>query len=318
MQLLAAGCASAEPSAFAEVCVWDVASGTRLAALQYHPVAVEALSFSPDNRFLVSVGRDPERSVVVWEVGGLSVTLVSNLPAIPGQPVAVAPPVEGRVVAVGRTRFAVAAAAWLPVTGTDAQSSTDGGVLAEGGVAAYRFVTAGGDGLLLWGLRPSCLEQTPVALGACDTAGSPSQPGASQPAVAATAVTVDGSGLVVVADAGGRVWEVAVQGDGGSVAMRRVADVPGREVTRIAVSGDAAAVGTLGGLVAAYRCVRVIHMLCKYARVRACVCVRSCMGAGAGILAPPLCFLSQWIQGMVAQTLPNVTLIFRPPVLLLM
>lgn len=49
----------------------------------------QLLSFSPDGRWLVSVGRDPERAVVVWDMAG------------------------GQLVAAGRTEGATAGVAWL-------------------------------------------------------------------------------------------------------------------------------------------------------------------------------------------------------------
>lgn len=39
-----------------------------LAVLQYHGAAVQALAFSePPGSLLVSVGRDPDRAVVLWD-----------------------------------------------------------------------------------------------------------------------------------------------------------------------------------------------------------------------------------------------------------
>ena len=40
-RLLAAGPSCAEPSGFADICVWDVESGHKTCVLQYHPVGVQ-------------------------------------------------------------------------------------------------------------------------------------------------------------------------------------------------------------------------------------------------------------------------------------
>ncbi len=52
---------------------------------------------------------------------------------------------HGRVVGVGRTRTASVGAAWMPM----GRNRTD----------PVQFVTVGDQGLLLWTLTPSCLEQ---------------------------------------------------------------------------------------------------------------------------------------------------------------
>lgn len=191
---------------------------------------------------------------MVWDIATLSPLPVTATLAQQRQP---RPPPS--ILAVGRTRFAVVAAAWLPLADSAPVEATreGSGQAGEEGAAKYKFVTAGGDGLLLWALRPDCLEQMPIILGGGGGASVGSGHGPGAAAVPATAVTVDGQGLIVVADAQGIVWEVAVKGDGRGVAMRRVADVPGNEVSRIAVNDVAAAVGTLGGLVAVYRWVQV-------------------------------------------------------------
>ena len=54
-----------------------------------HAAPPQALAFSPDGRWLVSLGRDPERGVVVWDVAA------------------------GLLVAAGRTEQSPRAAAWL-------------------------------------------------------------------------------------------------------------------------------------------------------------------------------------------------------------
>lgn len=120
------------------------------------------MSFSSDGRWLVSLGRDPERSVVVWDLS------------------------TGQAAAIGRTRHQALAAAWLL------------------GTATPKFVTAGGDGLLLWSLRDDCMEQSVVALGEAPE-GAP-----EEHVTATSAVTVDDQGHALVADVRGAVWEVQV------------------------------------------------------------------------------------------------------------
>lgn len=75
-------------SATADVCVWDIVLGTCCAVLSYHPTAVQALAFSREGTWLVSVGRAPERSVVLWDVA------------------------TGSAVAVGRTEQPTVGLAW--------------------------------------------------------------------------------------------------------------------------------------------------------------------------------------------------------------
>lgn len=62
-------------------------------------------------------------------------------------------------MAVGRTRQPSTFAAWMP---NPVQAESDH---QHPPSVPPRFVTAGGDGLLLWTLLPTCLEQTCVALG---------------------------------------------------------------------------------------------------------------------------------------------------------
>lgn len=50
---------------------------------------LQSICFSPDGRWLLSLGRDPERSVVVWDV------------------------LHGLLVAAGRTEHSPAAAEWM-------------------------------------------------------------------------------------------------------------------------------------------------------------------------------------------------------------
>lgn len=46
MQMLAAAPLATEPSNFAEIVVWDMATGARQHVLQYHPLAVEVSSLT--------------------------------------------------------------------------------------------------------------------------------------------------------------------------------------------------------------------------------------------------------------------------------
>ncbi len=268
VQLIACASAAAEPSQYAEVVVWShappapaaassTASTTRgappppprhakLAVLHYHPVAVEALAFSGDGRHLVSVGRDPERAVAVWDVGELLRAAASaQLPGAAG-----AQQAQARLAGVGRTRAATSGAAWLPA----------GGV---GGGSPPRFVTAGEEGLLLWTLTATHLEQVPLRL-PDPHEGLEGAGGRREEGETVTAVGVDAAGVVVAADARGCVWEVQLAADGdagggGLAAMRHVADLPGATVTRVAADGEGSAggggvvaLGTLGGLVTTY------------------------------------------------------------------
>lgn len=72
----------------AEICVWDIAMGSCCAVLSYHPTAVQAMAFSTEGTWLVSLGRAPERSVVLWDVA------------------------TGSAVAVGRTEHPSVGVAW--------------------------------------------------------------------------------------------------------------------------------------------------------------------------------------------------------------
>lgn len=42
--------------------------GSTSAVLSYHPTAVQAMAFSGEGTWLASMGRAPERSVVLWDV----------------------------------------------------------------------------------------------------------------------------------------------------------------------------------------------------------------------------------------------------------
>lgn len=111
-----AACHEKGQDGFASIFLWDVARGALRKVLRYHPLGVQLLAFSACGRWLASVGQDPERSVVLWEVA------------------------SGALVAAGRTEQSVYALQWL---GSD-------GAGASGDVA--RFMSAGGDGLLMWSL----------------------------------------------------------------------------------------------------------------------------------------------------------------------
>jgi WD repeat-containing protein 90 len=115
-------CKGSADSSTADICVWDLSTGSCSKVLSYHAVAVQAMAFSSDGAWLVSLGRDPERSVVIWDVR------------------------RGEAVAVGRTEQAVCAVAWCCHAATPS------------------FVTAGGDGALLWSLEPTHLSQRTLSL----------------------------------------------------------------------------------------------------------------------------------------------------------
>ncbi|GLI66011.1 hypothetical protein VaNZ11_009714 [Volvox africanus] len=212
--VLAVPCTTAP---FADVVVWDIASGRERWRLRYHTQAVQALSFSPDGRWLLSLGREPERSVVVWDV------------------------FEGLLVAAGRTEKLPTAAEWL-----------------WGGDHPV-FASVGAEGLLLWTLQDSFLEQRSVALSDQDRP------------VPCTALAVDPAGALLVAEApaSGRsprsaaepppptpIWHVEVAGAvaGGSVTMAQVARMPGdAAVTAMAAGIDSALVATAQGHVVRFR-----------------------------------------------------------------
>ncbi|PNH08695.1 WD repeat domain-containing protein [Tetrabaena socialis] len=200
-----AGVASTAP--FADVVVWSVDSGEELWRLRYHPLGVQALSFSPDGRWLLSLGREPERSVVVWDVAA------------------------GLLVAAGRTQHAPVAAEWL--WGGDMPA----------------FASVGGDGLLLWTLQDSFLEQRGVPLS-----------GPDDTVVPCTALAVDSDGAMLVAEASPRgaqvpIWHVEVSDvSGGAASVVQVSSLPrGVSVTAMAAGRHYALVATDQGDVVRYR-----------------------------------------------------------------
>ncbi|GIL93850.1 hypothetical protein Vretimale_214 [Volvox reticuliferus] len=202
---------------FADVVVWDISSGRERWRLRYHTQAVQALSFSPDGRWLLSLGREPERSVVLWDVVG------------------------GLLVAAGRTEQLPTAAEWL-----------------WGGDHPV-FASVGPEGLLLWTLQDSFLEQRSVPLSDQDVP------------VPCTALAVDSAGALLVAEAPAPgksprfatdpppaipIWHVEVAGAvaGGSVTMAQVARMPGdAAVTAMAAGIDFALVATAQGHVVRFR-----------------------------------------------------------------
>lgn len=197
-KLLASAPLSAEASRHADVVVWNVAAGEKLRVLQYHPVSVQVLRFSADDRYLLSLGRDPERAVVVWDLAH-----------------------GGELLAVGRTRGVNLDAAWLPLG------------------AVPQFVSGGADGLLLWSLQASCLEQRSITLGMGGVRH-------------VHAVAVDERSCVVAADNLGGIWEVVLS-NGNAMVTRQVAAMPGSPVTHIYINLDHALIGTSSGLIASYR-----------------------------------------------------------------
>ena len=146
--------------------------------LPHRPPPPQVMAFSPTDKFLASVGRDPERSVVVWDLTGGDGTLGSGT--------------EATMVSVGRTKGPVVALAWLPLR------------------PLPQFVTAGADGLLLWTLRADCLELTAVDLPHPRLALGQQQQLPSA-AAACTAVAAEEDGVVVVAVASGGVYQIKVR-----------------------------------------------------------------------------------------------------------
>ncbi|GLC33983.1 hypothetical protein PLESTB_000825300 [Pleodorina starrii] len=203
---------------FADLVVWDVASGAERWRLRYHTQAVQALSFSPDGRWLLSLGREPERSVVLWDVAA------------------------GQLVAAGRTERLPVAAEWL--WGGDHPA----------------FASVGPEGLLLWTLQDSFLEQRSVPLSDMDAP------------VPCTALAVDPAGALLVAEAplgagvggGGAsadplpipIWHVEVAGAiaGGAATIAQVARMPGdAAVTAMAAGCNHALIATDQGHVVRFR-----------------------------------------------------------------
>ncbi|GFR42731.1 hypothetical protein Agub_g3650 [Astrephomene gubernaculifera] len=220
---------------FADVVVWDVASGKERWRLRYHPHGVQALCFSPDGRWLLSIGREPERSVVVWDVSA------------------------GLLVAAGRTESSPAAVEWL--WGGDNPS----------------FASVGKDGLLLWTLLDSFLEQRSVPLGDQDDA------------VPCTALAIDPAGALLVAEAPkctdgdgpmGQIplWHIDVANAfaDGPATMVQVASLPGdTAVTAMAVGSSHALVATETGNLVRFRRDTHSGVWCEESSVQLDGCVRS-------------------------------------------
>lgn len=96
---------SFSPSTTAHIYLWDLDTCACTRVLAYHPVGVQAIALSPDAAWLVSVGRDPERSVVLWHLA------------------------TGDTVAVGRSDYALTAVAWRPGPLPEFVTVGDGGAL---------------------------------------------------------------------------------------------------------------------------------------------------------------------------------------------
>ncbi|GAX72875.1 hypothetical protein CEUSTIGMA_g330.t1 [Chlamydomonas eustigma] len=199
-------------SGYADISIWDLESGHVVALLQYHPAAVQALAFSSTDRFLVSVGRDPERAVVVWDL--------LDLNAAGG---------SGRLVAVGRTREITLSVAWLPQR------------------PLPQYVTAGGDGLLLWTLRADCLELMPLDLPQARMREHVSE------SAACTAVAAEEGGNIFVATSAGCVYQIKVNEGGIVEELLQVVEMTASSfITQLRVSSQAAAVGTREGVVTSF------------------------------------------------------------------
>ncbi|KAI9220863.1 WD40-repeat-containing domain protein [Blastocladiella britannica] len=52
----------------ADIILWDFATRTAIKHLSLHKVKVEALAFSPNDKFLVSLGGEDDNSVIVWDL----------------------------------------------------------------------------------------------------------------------------------------------------------------------------------------------------------------------------------------------------------
>lgn len=52
----------------ADLIIWDFASRTIMHRLLLHKVVVQALSFSPDEELLASVGGPDDNQIVLWDV----------------------------------------------------------------------------------------------------------------------------------------------------------------------------------------------------------------------------------------------------------
>eukprot|EP00798_Chlamydomonas_sp_ICE-L_P014443 gene14443-20451_t len=180
--LMASAAWTPEPtSKCADICLWDTATGALRSRLCYHPQGVQTLAFSPNDAYLLSVGRDPERSLVVWDLA------------------------TEEVVAVGRTQGRTLSVAWLPESSSNLQP---------------RFVSGGTDGLYLWTLQATCLEQLPIFVGEMGQEGE--QEGS---AACVTAVAVDSDGTVVVASESGYLHSMKLpEEDPGTASITRVAD----------------------------------------------------------------------------------------------
>ncbi|KAG2423007.1 hypothetical protein HXX76_015605 [Chlamydomonas incerta] len=232
-QGVAVGPGGASPTApFADVVVWEAGSGREVWRLRYHPLGVQALAFSPDGRWLVSLGRDPERSVVVWDVAA------------------------GLLVAAGRTEQPALTAAWLwgghnPAFAT---AGADGLLLwtLQDNFLEQRTVPLSA--------TPSPRDPRPVTALAVDAQGAllaaeaPASPGSQVPVWQVQVELQPPVVLLQPQESGG---EAAVAGGGGggvSAAVVQVAALPsGCVVTAMAAGLDYALLATDTGSVVRYR-----------------------------------------------------------------
>jgi WD40 repeat protein len=63
----------------ADIIIWDLQTQTQLAKLSLHKVQIASLSFSLDDKFLISLGSQDDNNVVLWDMQ--TFTAISGHPA---------------------------------------------------------------------------------------------------------------------------------------------------------------------------------------------------------------------------------------------
>ncbi|KAF6264700.1 hypothetical protein COO60DRAFT_1654818 [Scenedesmus sp. NREL 46B-D3] len=229
--------------------------------LQHHSQPISAAAVSSDGSLLATAPAGPEPAsgcaeVCVWDAAACSLRYVLRQHASGVGLLAFSPDScwlvsvsggaaggllvlwdlqGGEVAAIGKTQKAVSSVAWMPWQ------------------ALPTFLSCGADGLLLWSLAPSFLEQrqltVPDAAGAaftavCSAASSGYLPHSSMAGRAVdpaqqAAQQVEEAGTAFAADECGTIWQLAV-GDGallGCVVVSRLA--PGEQQLAPLVAGHA-------------------------------------------------------------------------------